>query len=111
MVGSIGTIGVGIFPETSGQIHILFAFIAFLFIGLSAIASYRIGNFPMSYFSLILGGITLITLLLSAMGLTLGLGNGGIERVILYPSIIWIIGIGAYMLGRTSAAAAASSTP
>ena len=109
MVGSIGTIGVGIFPETAGQIHILFAFIAFLFIGLSAIASYRIGNFPMSYISLILGGITLITLLLSAMGLTLGLGNGGIERVILYPSIIWIIGIGAYMLGRTSSAATAST--
>jgi hypothetical membrane protein len=107
MVGSIGAIGVGIFPETAGQIHILFAFMAFLFIGLSAIASYRIGNFPMSYFSLVLGIIILITLLLSAMGLTLGLGNGGIERVILYPSIIWIIGTGAYMLGRTSSPAVA----
>jgi len=105
MVGSIGAIGVGLFPETAGQTHILFAFMAFLFIGLSAVVSYRIANSPMSYFSLILGTITLITLLLSATGLTLGLGNGGIERVILYPSIIWIISLGAYMLGRTSSPA------
>ena len=102
MVASIGVIGVGIFPETTGSVHIIFAFIAFAFSGLSAIASYRIANSPMSYFSLILGIITLITLFLSTMGLTFGLGNGGIERVVMYPSIIWIIGIGAHMLGRTS---------
>jgi hypothetical membrane protein len=34
MVGGTGTIEVGIFPETAGQIHIFFAFIAFLFIGI-----------------------------------------------------------------------------
>ena len=103
MVASIGAIGVGIFPETTGSVHIIFEFIAFAFSGLSAIATYRIVSSPMSYFSLKLGIVTLITLLLLTMGLTFGLGNGGIERVIMYPSIIWIIGIGAHMLGRTSA--------
>jgi hypothetical protein len=32
----------------------------------------------------------------------LGLGLGGIERVIIYPMALWLLGFGAYLIGDSS---------
>ena len=107
MIGSAGAIGVGVFPETFGPLHLLVSGITFLFTGLSATVSYKISKFPMSFFSLILGLVTLCTLVIYSSAIFfgfgyLGLGQGGLERVMAYAAIIWVIGIGAHFLGRTS---------
>ncbi len=107
MIASLGAMGVGIFPETTRSLHIIVAGIAFFFTGLSAITSYRLSKFPMSCFSIILGVLVLLMFFLFVssnffkLGY-LGLGQGGLERVVVYPGIIWLIGIGSHLIGRTN---------
>ena len=98
-LGGIGTMGVGVFPETTGSIHLAFALIAFLCGGLSMIASYMIVKKPLSIISIALGVVTLSALILFIARVFLGLGQGGMERLIVYPELIWCIAFGGYLLG------------
>ncbi len=98
ILSAIGAICVGIFPETTGNIHLAAAFIAFLFGGLAAIASIQILKRPFNYFSVILGLIALISLALYGSHINLLLGHGGMERMIAYPVFLWGAGLGGYML-------------
>jgi len=94
----IGALGVGLFPETAGNVHLAFSFIVFFFAGLSAVLTYRFQKAPLSYFSVFLGVITLVALFLSIANVDLGLGNGGIERMVVYPALLWAIGFGGHMM-------------
>ena len=57
------------------MMHWVVSLIAFLFGGLSAIASFKIERPPKSYFSVILGVLTLTALVLFVSGQFLGLGS------------------------------------
>ncbi|MBS7620536.1 DUF998 domain-containing protein [Candidatus Bathyarchaeota archaeon] len=94
----IGAIGVGIFPEDFGPIHFAVSLIAFLFGALSAIASYKFQKAPLSYFAVVLGVVSLVALVLFGQGIYLGLGKGGMERMIAYPILLWAIGFGGYLI-------------
>jgi hypothetical membrane protein len=96
----IGALGVGLFPETTGIWHGFFSLIVFLFAGLSAIVTYRFQSAPMSLFSIMLGALTLAALLLYIPGVYLGLGPGGMERMIVYPVLLWGIGFGAHLMAK-----------
>jgi len=98
LLTGIGALGVGLFPETTGILHHIVSLIAFLFGGLSAILAYRIEKSPMNYFSVILGAVTLISLGLYISGIFLGLGSGGMERMIVYPLVLWGIGLGGHLM-------------
>jgi hypothetical membrane protein len=100
MLGGIGAMGVGIFPETTGALHIVVSFLAFFFSGVSALISYKAERPPMSYLSVVLGIVTLAALALYAGSIYLGLGQGGMERMIAYPALVWEAGFGAYLMGR-----------
>jgi hypothetical membrane protein len=97
-IAGIGALGVGIFNETFGEVHVVFSLIVFLFAGLSAIVTSRYQKAPMSYFSIILGVITLLALILFQPGYYLGLEAGGMERMIVYPALLWAIGFGGHMM-------------
>lgn len=99
MAGALGAMGVGVFPETTGGLHVLVSFIAFFFTGAAAISSLRLIRPPMSYFAVVLGVFTLVALALYASGTYLGLGPGGMERMVAYPAVIWVIGAGGYLAG------------
>jgi len=94
----IGAMGVGIFPEDFGSIHFAVSLMAFLFGALSAIASYKFQKAPLSYFAVILGLISLVALILFGLRIHLGLGKGGMERMIAYPILLWAIGFGGYLI-------------
>lgn|SRR5487761_13304 len=98
ILSGIGAIGVGIFPETTGSLHSIVSLFVFLFGGLAAIASLQILRRPFNYFSVILGLITLGSLGLYTAQIFLGLGPGGMERMIVYPALLWGTGLGGYML-------------
>ena len=103
---AIGAIGVGIFTSAFTTIHGIVSLMAFGFGGLSAIASFQVSKPPLSAISVILGAITLGALALFAGGLVttgsltsseppaseffLGIGPGGMERIIAYPALIWL---------------------
>jgi hypothetical membrane protein len=106
IIASIGAIGIGVFPETTGTLILLVSGITFFFTGLSAMISYWISRLLMSIISVALGLITLVIFVLYAGALFfgsgyLGLGPGGLERVMAYAALIWVIGIGAHFMGRT----------
>jgi len=99
ILSGIGCIGVGIFTEATGIIHGIFSFITFSSIGILAIIAYIIQGSPMKYFSIIAGIVTLIALALYISGIYLGLGFGGMERMIVYPVMIWSLAFSGYLMG------------
>jgi hypothetical membrane protein len=112
----IGITGVGIFPENvlGGTPHHIVSQMIFIFGGLSAIAAYRIERSPMNYFSVIMGVVTLAFWSFLEWGFLklmegttssnyLGLGVGGIERVVAYPLLLWVVGFGGYLMGSSQA--------
>ena len=95
----VGAIGVGVFPETApGGIHTVVSFVAFFFGGLSAIFSYTLGKHPLTYCSIALGAFSLVALALFALQQYLGLGHGGMERMIAYPMLLWAIAFGGHLM-------------
>lgn len=99
IITGIGAAGVGIFPEDTGLIHGIAALIAFFFGGLSAISSHKLLQPPLTYFSIILGLVSLLALVLFMTGTFLGLGPGGMERIVAYPILLWGIGFGGALIG------------
>jgi hypothetical membrane protein len=97
----LGTLGVGVFPAYHIVPHLISAFIAFAIGGVAAILSFRVVKTPFSYLSVILGLITLGFLLVGKMASNLvvpSLGVGGTERWIAYPLMIWLTGLGGYLM-------------
>ena len=113
---AVGAIGVGIFTKDFRTIHGAVSSMAFFFAGLSAITSFKILEKPLSLISIILGLMTLGALALFSAGLIasgsltsneafdsvffLGLGPGGMERMIVYPALMWLAGFGVRLLSN-----------
>jgi hypothetical membrane protein len=102
-ITGVGAIGVGLFTEDAGVLHTIFSLVTFLFAGLSAILSIKLQKPPLSFLSLILGAFSLLALLLFATGTYLGLGKGGMERMIAYPVLLWVIGFSGQLMGSMDA--------
>lgn len=106
VLAGLGPIGVGVFPENTFLVggvpvlHSIAAIVSFISGGAAAIASYKITKSPFRYFSAILGVAALFALLLFATTSPnyLGIGVGGMERMIVYPTLVWTIGMGANLL-------------
>jgi hypothetical membrane protein len=98
-LAGVGAVGVGLFTEDVAVLHVIFSFLTFTFAGLSAVMSFRLQRSPFSYFSIILGIMGLTALALFGSGNYLGLGVGGMERMIAYPALLWVIGFGGYLIG------------
>jgi len=98
-IAGAGTIGVGLFPETVEPTHLLVSLVAFLFGAVSAIAAYPLEKRPLNHLSPLMGVFSLAALSLFAAGVYLGLGPGGMERMIAYPILLWLIGFGAQLMG------------
>ena len=94
---SIGMIGGILFTEDFPMVHTIFSLILIAFGGISAIVSYKFEKSPLSYVSVVLGVVALSALVLLVFGIYLGLGRGGMERMSLYPVLLWLIGFGAYL--------------
>lgn len=98
----IGAIGVGVFTEDYDPtvLHRIFALLAFFFGNLAVLYSSRMVRPPVSYLFAVLGLIGLSALALFGGGIYLGLGVGGMERMILYPAMFWAVAFGAYLLAE-----------
>lgn len=96
----IGAMGVGVFPETIPIPHSISALITFVCGGLSAIVSSKLAERPFSYFCVCLGILSLVALALFTAGTCLGLGVGGMERMVAYPTLMWGIGFGGFLMSH-----------
>lgn len=98
-ITGLGAMGVGIFPEPAEVLHYMSSAITFLFAALSAIGGYTFVRKPYSYFSVAMGGITLTAIALFLTENFLGVGPGGMERMIAYPMLLWAVVFGGYLIG------------
>lgn len=93
----------GVFPSVPAAVHSVFSLIAFLFGGVSAIYVARFLGTPLLHLSIILGAIGLVALGLFVTGNYLGLGIGGMERMIVLPVLAWGIALGGYLMAGEAA--------
>jgi len=99
ILAPFGQITVSLFPEnTVLAIHTVGALIAFILGGVSALFTYRLTRSPFRYFSVLLGAVALASLVFFVSGHDLGLGVGGMERMIVYPMTLWLIMLGGYLM-------------
>lgn len=103
----LGAIVAGVFPFDSfvvngfPVIHNTGAIMAFISGGVAAITVYKITKAPFRYISVVFGGVALLALTLFMFTSPynyLGLGVGGMESMIFYPELIWVIGFGGYLM-------------
>ncbi|MFQ5986813.1 MAG: DUF998 domain-containing protein [Thermoplasmata archaeon] len=96
----IGALGIGLFPATDplAGTHAIFTLIAFLFASITAIYVARFLRAPLLHLSIILAAVSLVSLVLWVMGTYLGLGFGGMERMIVLPVLTWAIAFGGYLM-------------
>ena len=98
----IGVLGVALFPGyADSKVHVWVALLAFVAGGVAAMLAVRITTAPFRVISLVFGTIALVSLVLDETRvLRVPLGLGGAERWIVYPTVLWLIAFGGYMLGH-----------
>jgi hypothetical membrane protein len=101
----LGILLVGIFHGemingrfSSGGVHPIVAMVAFLAGPTAAVLSSRIIRGPFGLIAAALGLVGLISVFLSGPLGDTGLGEGGIERWIAYPTVLWLVAFGGYLL-------------
>jgi hypothetical membrane protein len=99
----VGTLGVGVFPLTHPAPHTLFAFTAFLAGGIAVVLSSSVTTAPFRLLWTVLGAIALGATVLAldafrSWAPMVELGEGGLERWIVYPIVLWLVAFGSYLL-------------
>jgi hypothetical membrane protein len=102
----VGVMMAALSPENVNiAIHSVGAVIAFIPGAVAMILSYRLTRSQLGYFSLFLGLLSLAFVVVYfgayySPPVQQTLGSGGAERIIVYPIIVWMIGLGSYLMGR-----------
>ena len=102
-LGGAGTALVGIFPEnTVSALHGIGAALPFLIGNVGVVILGFSLEVPkiLRIYTVLTGSIALAALGVYASGHYIGLGEGGLERVVAYPQTIWIIILGIYSLAQ-----------
>ncbi len=97
---AIGTAMVGLFPENSiSALHILGASLPFLIGNIGLIILGKVLDLPRWFsVSTVIGGmLTIVFLGLFITHNYLGVGIGGMERLVAYPQTFWLVSLSAYM--------------
>ena len=104
-LAGVGAAGAGLIPLDHGDIHGVFALVAFVGFNLEVIGCAWMVSGPMRWLSLVAGLTGLAFVVVMVIG-DLGnaavfglLGHGGTERMIIYPAMLWILGFGGYLMG------------
>jgi hypothetical membrane protein len=105
VLAGVGTIGAGLISlEHPSGLHGLFALVAFLFFNGEAIATARLIKGPLRVFSVLAGVVGLVFVVLMFLGdsgtvdVFSILGHGAVERMIVYPPLLWLVAFGGYLM-------------
>ncbi len=106
LMTAFGAIGVGVFNETFGAIHSVVSLITFVGTGLAAISAFRLTKPPLAYIGVVMGILSFAALGLFVARATLGIGVGGMERMIILPAIGWALAFGGSLMAPAATATA-----
>ncbi|MFB6120739.1 MAG: DUF998 domain-containing protein [Halobacteriaceae archaeon] len=104
VVAGVGTAGVGVFPMDTGAPHAVAAFVAFSAFNLQALGTATWLDGAMRAFAVVAGVVGLLALGWFVLGGGEGsaayapFGYGGVERLIVYPGLLWSVALGGYLL-------------
>ena len=97
-LAGIGAMGVGIFNESFGSAHVFFSAFTFVAAGIQALLVFRVAKAPFSLFAALTGLVTLVATVLYGTDTYIGLGQGGMERMVVYPVLIGGVAFGGYLM-------------
>ncbi len=100
-LSGIGTALVGLFPEnTSVAMHTLGAALPFVFGNIALLLFARTLDMPrwLRIYTFLSGVITLTALVFFVSHQYMGIGQGGMERLVAHPQTLWLIVFGLYMV-------------
>ncbi len=100
-IGGLGVLLVALFPEnTVPTLHGIGASLPFLLgnAGLVVISCTSDLSRSLRLYTRLSGVVALIALIIYSSGHFIGLGEGGIERVVAYPQTVWMVVIGVSLL-------------
>jgi hypothetical membrane protein len=111
---ALGMVGVGVFPgNTVMAVHQLVSLLAFLSGGLAAVLAARLVARPLRPVLVLLGVVALAFLLgyqlLGGLPVFESLGEGGVERWIVYPVALSLVVLGSALAGARSDPAGATA--
>lgn len=110
-----GALGVGVFPGNNPGFHPLFALLTFVSGGIAAVLVAPLLAAPFRYVSVGLGITALGSLAFGVFGTGTKvfeeLGDGGVERWVAYPIILWMVTYGGYLAGRYAPPEGDTETP
>lgn len=98
LLTGVAAIGIGVFNESYGSAHVFFSAFAFVSAGIQALLVPSVAKAPYSYFSVLTGIVSIVALVLYGTQTYLGLGQGGMERMIVYPVLVSGIAFGGYLM-------------
>lgn len=97
----LGILGVGIFPGNHPAPHQAFSMLAFVAGGVAAVLGSWMQAPALRYFSLLLGTVALLSLAVGVFFIDWSpaarLGEGGVERWVAYPVVLWMVSFGAFL--------------
>jgi len=109
LITGLATIGVGVFPEDSRPMHGIVTPFALIFGAFAAVFSYRLHEKPASYFSVMLGLVSLISglafipylgLSVESRAMFMGLYKGTLERIVIYTNLLWVLILGSQLSSK-----------
>ena len=108
VLAGVGAIGAGLVPLNTSDLHGIFALLAFVFFSIEALAIATLISGPMRWVSVLAGLVGLAFVVLMVIGDSGNpgvfgpIGHGGAERMIVYPSMLWMMAFGGYLMAAPS---------
>ena len=99
----LGLVGIGVFPGNISPYHGMSSMLVFLSGGIAAITTFKIALAPFKYFGIALGSIALMVWVFAMFFpsiLVSSIGIGGTERWVAYPLMLWVTGLGGYLMNK-----------
>lgn len=101
---SLGLVGIGIFSGEKAPYHGIFSLLTFISGGLAAITSFKVVSAPFKFIGIVFGAISLTTwcaVVFAPNIIVPFIGLGGTERWLVYPIVLWVTGLGGYLMNKT----------
>ena len=105
LLAGLGAIGAGLVPLNASDLHGIFALVAFVFFNVEALGAAALDQGPMRWVSVVAGLVGLAFVVIMVIGdagnpgVFGPIGHGGAERMIVYPSMLWMMAFGGYSDG------------
>ncbi len=102
-LGGLSAMGGALFPEDVYNVHLAISIASFFVAGLTPFVTLPLQSSPFKYLSISLGTLSFAAaaiLAIPQLFYSLGLPYGAIERIVAYPTLLWVIGFGTQVMSR-----------